>query len=116
MLSRRDFLQVAIAAAAFAGPVAGTLGRAAASQTLTQDALLAFEPVGQVTLLNFTDIHAQLTPVYFREPSVNIGVGAASGLDPHLTGQAQLKTYGIKAGTPQAYALAFNDYDQLAKQ
>ncbi|MFA7429403.1 MAG: thiosulfohydrolase SoxB [Rhodospirillaceae bacterium] len=116
MLSRRDFLQVAIAAAAFAGPVAGTLGRAAASQALTQDALLAFEPVGQVTLLNFTDIHAQLMPVYFREPSVNIGVGAVSGLVPHLTGQALLKTYGVKAGTPQAYALAFNDFDQLAKQ
>ncbi|MGC2857122.1 thiosulfohydrolase SoxB [Novispirillum sp. DQ9] len=116
MLSRRDFLQVAIAAAAFAGPVAGTLGRAAASQALTQDALLSFDPVGQVTLLNFTDIHAQLVPVYFREPSVNIGVGGVAGLVPHLTGTSLLNAYGIKAGTPQAYALAHNDFDQLARQ
>lgn len=115
MLSRRDFMQVALAAAAFTGPAAGLLGRAAAAQSLTQKALLDFEPLGNVTLLNFTDIHAQLMPVYFREPSVNLGVGPVAGLPPHITGRDFLQHYGIKAGSANAYALTSVDFAQLAK-
>lgn len=84
MFDRRGFLQVALAAAAFAGP--GSLGRAAAAQKITQEELLRFDSLGQVTLLHFADIHAQIAPVYFREPSTNIGVGKFSGLPPHVTG------------------------------
>ena len=84
-LDRRQFLQVVAATSAYAGAGAG-LSRAAARQSITQDDLLAFEPVGQVTLLNFTDCHAQLAPLYFREPSINIGVGGARGLPPHISG------------------------------
>ncbi|CAA7615614.1 Sulfur oxidation protein SoxB [Magnetospirillum sp. LM-5] len=113
MLTRRDFLQVAAAAAVLTGGPG--LARAAARQTITQDALLEFKPVGQVTLLNFTDIHAQLMPLYFREPSVNLGVGAAKGLVPHLTGKDFLKAYGLKAGSPEAYALSCEDFSGLAK-
>ena len=114
MLSRRDFLQVALATTALT-QLPGGLAHAAATQKITQDSLLEFEPVGQVTLLNFTDIHAQLMPVYFREPSVNIGVGAAEGLVPHITGQAFLKHYGIAEGTANAYALSSQDFVSLAK-
>ncbi|MCK5547341.1 MAG: twin-arginine translocation signal domain-containing protein, partial [Rhodospirillaceae bacterium] len=73
MLTRRDFLQVTAATAALLGPGA-SIARASAGQTITQEKLLEFNSVGQITLLNFTDIHAQLMPLYFREPSVNIGV------------------------------------------
>ena len=81
MISRRAFFQ---AAAALAASGAVPIRRAAAAQALRQTDLLAFEPLGQVTLLHLTDIHAQLMPVYFREPSVNIGVGGARGRPPHL--------------------------------
>lgn len=115
MLTRRDFLQVTAATAAIMGPGAN-IARAAAGQTLTQDELLKFDTKGQVTLLNFTDIHAQLMPLYFREPSVNIGVGEVNGLPPHLTGKDFLKHFGLKAGTPEAYAFSSQDFGQLAAQ
>jgi sulfur-oxidizing protein SoxB len=77
--------------------------------------LLAFEPLGNVTLLHITDIHAQLMPVYFREPTVNIGVGDFSGLPPHITGVAFLKKYGISTGSASAYALSDQDFSALAR-
>ena len=58
---------------------------------LTQDELLRFEPLGNVTLVHVTDIHAQLVPLHFREPSVNLGVGEAKGMVPHITGKAFLE-------------------------
>ncbi|WP_300302878.1 thiosulfohydrolase SoxB [Ferrovibrio sp.] len=114
MLSRRDILQASAAAAVLLGS-GMRVGAAAATQKINQADLLRFQPVGQVTLLHFTDIHAQLVPLYFREPSVNIGVGEALGLPPHLVGKYLLDQYGIKAGTPEAHALAYPDFVQLAK-
>ena len=64
MMTRRDFMQVALATAAITAG-SGPLGRLAAQQSITQDQLLAFEPKGQVTLLHLTDLHAQLTPALF---------------------------------------------------
>ncbi|MCB2099557.1 MAG: thiosulfohydrolase SoxB [Rhodobacterales bacterium] len=116
MLSRRDFLQVTAATAALIGAAPGTLSRAAAAQAITQNDLLSFKPVGQVTLLNFTDIHAQLVPLYFREPSVNLGVGEVNGLPPHITGNAFLKSFGIQPGTPEAYAFTSVDFARLAAE
>ena len=113
MITRRDFATAGAAAALLAG--SGSLGRLAAQQTLTQEKLLAFKPVGQVTLLHFTDIHAQLSPLYFREPSVNLGVGAVKGLPPHITGAALLKKYGLKPGSAEAYALSNVDFTSLAR-
>ena len=92
MLTRRDFMQVTAATAAMFSSV-GSIGAAASDQKITQEQLLQFDSVGQVTLLNFTDIHAQLVPLYFREPSVNLGVGNAYGLPPHLTGKDFLKHF-----------------------
>ena len=85
MFSRREFLQVAAATAAI---VARGWTRAFAQQRLTQAELLRFDAVGNVTLVHVTDMHGQLMPVHFREPSTNLGVGEASGHPPHVTGKA----------------------------
>ena len=114
MLTRRDFLQVTAAATAMLGASA-PLRAAAAKQTITQQELLKFDATGQVTLLNFTDCHAQLTPLYFREPSINIGIGEARGLAPHLTGKALMDKFGLLAGTPEAYAFTSVDFADLSK-
>ena len=115
--SRRDFLQFSInASAAFAA--AGYLGsapRALAQQRLTQDDLLRFDSTGQVTLLHFTDLHAQLVPVYFRPPDTNIGVGDYAGIPPHLVGEEFLKEFGVERGSPLAHAHTYLDYVDLAR-
>ena len=113
MISRRDFLQASVAASAILG--AGVWSRVAAQQALTQDQLLEFESLGNVTLIHITDIHAQLKPVYFREPSINLGVGEVNGLPPHVTGADFLKLFNIEAGSPRAYALTSEDFVSLAK-
>ena len=114
MLSRRDFLQAALAASAMAGGSAGSLGRAIARGGLTQEHLLEFEALGNVTLMHVADIHAQLVPMYFREPSLNIGVGEAKGLVPHINGKAYLEKFGLSAGSAEAYALTDQDFVALA--
>ncbi|MCG8691399.1 MAG: thiosulfohydrolase SoxB [Minwuiales bacterium] len=88
----------------------------AANSKLTQSDLLAFQPLGNVTLLHITDIHAQLVPLYFREPSINIGVGEADGLPPHITGKAFLQKYGVEAGSADAYALSDQGFAALARE
>ena len=113
MISRREFLQ---AAAALAAGGFGDVRRVAAAQGLKQADLLAFEPLGQVTLLHLTDLHAQLLPIHFREPSVNIGVGAARGRAPHLTEAAFRAAFGIAAGSAEAYALTSEDFVALARE
>jgi sulfur-oxidizing protein SoxB len=113
MFTRRDFFTLAAATATLMGGT-GRLARAAARQEITQADLLRFDPVGQVTLLHITDIHAQLVPVYFREPSVNLGVGDVHGLPPHITGKDFLKKFSIPATSPEAYALTSEDFAALA--
>ncbi len=112
MISRRDFIQLAAATAAI---LPAGWSRAFAQQKLTQADLLRFEPLGNVTLVHVTDIHGQLRPVYFREPSINLGVGDAKGLVPHITGKALLDLYKIPQGSAEAYALAYPDFAALAK-
>ena len=88
MISRRDFLQASVAASAiFSAYGVSNLSRAAAQQSMTQEQLLDFNTTGNVTIIHITDLHAQLMPTYFREPEVNLGVGGALGLPPHLTGR-----------------------------
>lgn len=116
MFSRREFLQAGIAATALVGGSGfGGWARLAAQQALSEDALLDFEPFGNVTLVHLTDIHGQLKPIYFREPSINLGVGAAAGQPPHVTGEDFLKLYKIAPGSPEAYALTYVDFEALAK-
>jgi sulfur-oxidizing protein SoxB len=112
MFSRRDVLQIGAAVAAYG---LGPLTRAAAQQRLTQDELLAFDHYGNITLLHMADLHAQLMPVYLREPSVNLGAGEARGQPPHLTGKAFLEYYAIPPRTAEAYALSSEDFVALAR-
>ena len=93
----------------------GNWARLAAQQSLTQDQLLQFDTFGNVSLIHVTDIHAQLKPIYFREPEVNIGVGGNKGEVPHVTGADFRRLYGIEDGSPSAYALTWNDFSSLAK-
>jgi sulfur-oxidizing protein SoxB len=106
-LSRREFLQ-ALAAAAAAG-----LPLAARAQ---DESFYDLRPFGNVSLLHFTDCHAQLLPVSFREPSVNIGVEAGTNRPPHLVGEALLRHYGFKPGSRQAHAFTYLDFAQAAKK
>ena len=79
------------------------------------ESLYAVPRFGNVHLLHITDCHAQLLPMYFREPDVNIGVGAADGKPPHLVGAALLKRFGIRAGTREAHAFTSLDFAHAAR-
>ena len=70
---------------------------------------------GNVSLLHFTDCHAQILPVRFREPDVNIGVAGAAGKPPHLVGEALLKAYGIAPGSREAHAFTYLDFTRAAQ-
>jgi S-sulfosulfanyl-L-cysteine sulfohydrolase len=114
MISRRDFLQVAAAAAAVTG-LGDRIGRVAAQGALRQEDLLRFSPKGQLTILHMADSHAQLKPLYFREPSLNLGVGAVRGQLPHLVGQEFLSSFGIAPSSLEAYMLTSAGFEALAK-
>jgi S-sulfosulfanyl-L-cysteine sulfohydrolase len=105
-MRRREVLK-AFAAAAISGALPG-VGFAA------DDDLYDIGRFGNARVLHLTDTHAQLQPVYFREPSVNIGVGAMEGRPPHLVGQAFLRHFGIEPGGRAAYAFTFLDYQEAA--
>src|SRR5512145_232551 len=109
-MNRRDFLQL-LAAAAAAGLALDRRDALAGEG----GALYDVPRFGNVSLLHFTDCHAQLNPIHFREPSVNLGVGAAAGKPPHLVGEALLAHFGIARGTPQAHAFTCLDFAQAAQ-
>jgi len=109
-MNRRDFLQMLAAAAAAGMPISAR--RALAGDA---DALYDISPFGNVSLLHFTDCHAQLLPLHYREPQFNIGVGAAHGKPPHLVGEALLRYFGIAPGTAQAHAFSFLDFSAAAR-
>jgi S-sulfosulfanyl-L-cysteine sulfohydrolase len=113
MITRREMLQVGAATAALTAGV--PLTRVLAQQRLTEAELLKFNSLGNVTLLHVADIHGQLMPVYFREPSVNLGVGGVKGLPPHLTGSDFLTRFGIAQKSAAAYAMSSEDFASLAK-
>ena len=116
MITRREILQVGAAAAAITTANGlGPLGRVAAQQRLTEQELLKFDSVGNITLLHMADLHGQLVPVYLREPSVNIGAGDARGQPPHLAGREFLRKFGIAPRSAAAYALTSEDFAALAK-
>ena len=110
-MNRREFLQV-LAAASAAGFALDSPDLLAAQGG---ERLYDLPRHGNVHLLHFTDCHAQLLPVWFREPSVNIGFGDAAGHVPHLVGEHLLKAFGIKAGSREAHAFTFLDFQQAAK-
>ncbi len=110
-MNRRDFLH-AIAAAAAAGlPVTDGQALDLAAGTHFYEGIPTF---GNVSLLHFTDTHAQLLPMYYREPSVNLGVGAARGQPPHLVGEHLLRFFGIPPNTRDAHAFTSLDFSRAA--
>ena len=112
-LTKREFLQV-LGAASAAGMGLGPL--ASASAQTAADGLYDVPKFGNVSLLHMTDCHAQLRPLYFREPSVNLGVGDMKGRLPHLVGEHLLKAAGVTAGTPTAHALTYLDFEPAAER
>jgi sulfur-oxidizing protein SoxB len=116
-LSKREFMQVLAA-----GTVAGMgLARwADADAASAGEALYELPPLGKgegfVSFLHMTDCHAQLLPIHFREPSVNLGVGTMAGQIPHLVGEHLLKKAGVPAGTPLAHAYTYLDFEAAARR
>lgn len=110
-LNRREFLH-ALAIAAAGGLALDSRG-ALAQQSA--DALYNLPSFGNVHLMHFTDCHAQLLPLHFREPSVNLGVGPARGQAPHLVGEHLLKAAGIAPGSAEAHAFTYLDFEQAAR-
>jgi sulfur-oxidizing protein SoxB len=106
-MRRRDVLK-ALTAAAMSG-VIPRIGRAAAD-----DDLYDIGRFGHARVLHMTDTHAQLTPVHFREPSVNLGIGAMAGKPPHLVGEAFLKHFGIAPKSRRAHAFTYFDFAEAA--
>ncbi|NUT15087.1 MAG: thiosulfohydrolase SoxB [Cupriavidus sp.] len=111
-MNRREFLQVL----AIAGAGGMTFPRQDAHAAQAADAIYDLPRFGNVHLLHFTDCHAQLRPVYFREPNVNLGIGDYAGKPPHLVGEALLRHYGIRPGTAQAHAFTYLDFNEAARR
>ncbi|MFM8546636.1 MAG: thiosulfohydrolase SoxB, partial [Betaproteobacteria bacterium] len=115
-MDRREFLHLLAAGAA-----AGLNLEAAAQTAASGSAAAAGEALddvprfGNVSLLHFTDCHAQLLPIYFREPSVNLGIGPMSGKAPHLVGEHLLKAFNIRAGSVEAHAFTYLDFETAAR-
>jgi sulfur-oxidizing protein SoxB len=108
-LSRREFLQM-LALAGAAGFGLGGRNSAHAAD------LYDVPPFGNVSLLHFTDCHAQLMPVYFREPNINLGVGDSRGKAPHLVGEALLKHFNIAPYSLEAHAFTYLDFEDAARR
>lgn len=111
--SRREFMQV-LAVASAAGMAISHKDVLAATPG-AGERLYDLPKFGNVSFMHFTDCHAQLMPIYFREPSVNLGVGEAVGRPPHVVGEQLLKFYGIKPNTAQAHAFSYLNFDKAAR-
>jgi hypothetical protein len=109
-LNRREFMQ----ALAFASAGGMSLQSSFASAQSAAQKFYNLPKFGNVHLLHFTDCHAQLLPIYFREPNVNLGIGSQYGKEPHLVGEAFLKANGIKLGTRDAHAFTYLDFAAAA--
>lgn len=106
-IRRRELLKISGVAALSAG--LPRLARGADTMGVYE-----LERFGNARILHMTDTHAQLQPIYFREPSVNLGVGAMQGQPPHLVGKAFLDRFGIKPDSADAHAFTFVDFEKGA--
>jgi sulfur-oxidizing protein SoxB len=109
-IRRREFLKVSATAA-----LAGSLPRPARA-AVDNPSVYEIERFGNARILHITDTHAQLKPVYFREPSVNIGIGEMQGRPPHLVGKAFLDRFGISPDSADAYAFTSIDFEKSAQR
>ncbi|MFA5531113.1 MAG: thiosulfohydrolase SoxB [Thiohalomonadaceae bacterium] len=111
-LSRRQFITL-MGLAGAAGLIPG-LASGASARRLPAD-LYTVPKFGNVSLLHITDVHAQLNPVYFREPNVNIGVGGSLGKAPHLVGKQLLDHFGMAPDSIEAHAFTYLDFARAAE-
>ncbi len=109
--SRREFLQALAIASAGGMSLQSNFAQAQSSAKKFYE----LPKFGNLHFLHFTDCHAQLMPIYFREPNVNLGIGSQDGKVPHLVGEYLLKAYGIKPGTRDAHAFTYLDFAAAAK-
>ena len=112
-LGRREFLQ--LLAVASAGGMALDHRDVLAAQPGAAEKLYELPAFGNVSVMHFTDCHAQLLPIHFREPSVNLGVAGSLGKAPHLVGEQLLKAFGIAPGSAAAHAFTFLDFEQASR-
>lgn len=112
-ISRREFLQM-LATAYAAGFWGTSQAKGLGPKSKEARDLYDIPPFGNVSLLHITDVHAQLLPTYYREPDIHIGVGSMMGELPHLVGDYFLKHFNIPRNSPEAYALAYMDFPELA--
>ena len=122
-ISRREFLQMLAVASAAGINLAGCDSGSDTSQapagvkpSKAPTDLYELPAFGNVSLLHYTDCHAQLLPIHFREPNINIGVGPMAGKPPHVVGEALLKTYGIAPGSPEAHAFTYLDFAEASRR
>ena len=112
-IGRREFLQML--AVASAGGMALGQKEVLAGDMAAAQKLYELPKFGNVSFMHFTDCHAQLKPIYFREPSVNLGISEALGRPPHLVGENLLKYFKIAPGTAAAHAFTYLNFEQAAK-
>lgn len=112
-LSKREFLQV-LSAASVAGM--GLARHADADAATAEQGLYELPRFGRVSFLHMTDCHAQLLPIRFREPSVNLGLGSMHGRTPHLVGEQLLKAAGVRPGTPLSHAYTYLDFEKASRR
>ncbi|NOR52259.1 MAG: thiosulfohydrolase SoxB [Gammaproteobacteria bacterium] len=110
-ISRREFIRMMGMAGA-----AGMLPGSAFAASKRPSHLYEIPKFGNVCLMHMTDCHAQLNPIYFREPSVNLGIGKAFGKAPHLVGDAMLKHFGIDANSIDSHAFSYLNFEKAAEQ
>ncbi|MGO8908637.1 MAG: thiosulfohydrolase SoxB [Bradyrhizobium sp.] len=109
-MDRREFLHLLGMASVAGMPLPLSTARAEQAAEQLYDA----PAFGNVSLLHITDCHAQLRPIYFREPNVNLGVGSMAGRPPHVVGEAFLKQFGIAPNTRLAHAFTYLDFEHYA--
>ena len=106
-MHRREFLALLAAAGAAGASFAPRLTHAQARAELYD-----VPPFGNLSLLHITDVHAQLLPMWFREPSMNLG----DGKPPHLVGDAFLKNYSLQRNSLAAHAFTHLDFERAARR
>jgi S-sulfosulfanyl-L-cysteine sulfohydrolase len=117
MMDRREFAQVMGAAAVVGGSSNWLSGCATTSSSTPSDGSIYDIPAyGNVSLLHMTDCHAQLWPIQFREPSINLGVASMFGKAPHLVGDQLLRSAGIAPNSRQAHAFTYLDFEQSSRR
>ncbi len=114
-MNRREFLNVLAIASAGGMAIDGRSALASQASPSVGAGMYDLPKFGNVHFLHMTDCHAQLMPIYFREPNVNLGVAAALGKPPHLVGESLLKHYGVRPGTREAHAFTYLNFEVASK-